>query len=82
MFGIVKAVLPKVIKLGFGKAEVVKTGKGLAVGGIGAAAVQVLVSYGWLPQALMEPDVLPYTVAVAAAIVNALRQFIRDNTTL
>ena len=81
MLGVlIKSVLPKIIKVGFGKTEVVKTGKGLAVGGMGAAAVQIAASMGWLPEAVLEPAVLPYTVAIAAAIVNALRQFIRDNT--
>jgi hypothetical protein len=47
---------------------------------MGAAAVQIAASMGWLPEAVLEPAVLPYTVAIAAAIVNALRQFIRDNT--
>tara|TARA_R110000824_G_C15048606_1_gene661173 strand:+ start:118 stop:414 length:297 start_codon:yes stop_codon:yes gene_type:complete len=77
---ILKKVLPKVIKVGFGKAEALKTTKGLAVGGVGVAAVQILASYGWLPEAALDPTVMPYTVVLAGAAVNVLRQFVRDNT--
>ena len=77
---ILKKVLPKVIKVGFGKAEALKTTKGLAVGGVGVAAVQVATNMGWLPASIIGPAVLPYTIVMAGAICNAARQFIRDNT--
>jgi hypothetical protein len=80
MLGLLKKVLPKAIKIGFGKVEALKATKGLAVGGVGAAAVTVLNSYGYIPEQFLAPEVLPYTVAVVAAIVNFLRQVIRDNT--
>ena len=43
--------LPK-IKLGFGKAEVVKSAKGAAIAGVGAVAYTGLSSVGLLPDIL------------------------------
>jgi|TARA_R110001592_G_scaffold269115_3_gene535469 hypothetical protein len=67
------------IKLGFGKKEASKTGKGAVVGGVGALAYSIIDGMGYMPGALSSPDIVPYVVAGLAAAINFVRQFIVDN---
>ena len=67
------------IKLGVGKAEIAKTGKGAMVGGTGALAYSIISGMGYMPDAFSTPDVVPYVVAGLAAMINFIRQFIVDN---
>ena len=67
------------IKLGIGKAEITKTGKGAVVGGVGALAYSIISGMGYMPNAFSTPDVVPYVVAGLAAAINFVRQFIVDN---
>ena len=67
------------IKLGIGKAEITKTGKGAVVGGTGALAYSIISGMGYMPDAFSTPDVVPYVVAGLAAAINFIRQFIVDN---
>ena len=67
------------IKLGIGKAEITKTGKGAMVGGTGALAYSIISGMGYMPDAFSTPDVVPYIVAGLAAAINFVRQFIVDN---
>jgi len=67
------------VKLGFGKKEAAKTGKGAVVGGVGALAYSIISGVGYMPDAFTAPDVVPYVVAGLAAAINFVRQFIRDN---
>ena len=67
------------VKLGFGKKEAAKTGKGAVVGGVGALAYSIISGMGYMPNAFSTPDVVPYVVAGLAAAINFVRQFIVDN---
>ena len=67
------------VKLGFGKKEAAKTGKGAVVGGAGALAYSIISGMGYMPDAFSTPDVVPYVVAGLAAMINFIRQFIVDN---
>jgi len=67
------------VKLGFGKKEAAKTGKGAVVGGVGAFAYSIISGMGYMPDAFSTPDVVPYVVAGLAAMINFIRQFIVDN---
>ena len=67
------------VKLGFGKKEAAKTGKGAVVGGAGAFAYSIISGMGYMPDAFSTPDVVPYVVAGLAAMINFIRQFIVDN---
>ena len=67
------------IKLGIGKAEITKTGKGAMVGGTGALAYSIISGMGYMPDAFTSADVVPYVVAGLAAAINFVRQFIVDN---
>jgi len=67
------------VKLGFGKKEAAKTGKGAVVGGVGAFAYSIISGMGYMPDAFSTPDVVPYVVAGLAAAINFIRQFIVDN---
>ena len=67
------------VKLGFGKKEAAKTGKGAVVGGAGALAYSIISGMGYMPNAFSTPDVVPYVVAGLAAAINFVRQFIVDN---
>ena len=67
------------VKLGFGKKEAAKTGKGAVVGGVGAFAYSIISGMGYMPDAFSTPDVVPYVVAGLAAAINFIRQFIADN---
>jgi len=67
------------VKLGFGKKEIAKTGKGAVVGGVGALAYSIISGMGYMPNAFSTPDVVPYVVAGLAAAINFVRQFIVDN---
>jgi len=67
------------VKLGFGKKEAAKTGKGAVVGGAGAFAYSIISGMGYMPDAFSTPDVVPYVVAGLAAAINFIRQFIVDN---
>ena len=66
-------------KLGIGKTEITKTGKGAVVGGVGALAYSIIDGMGYMPGALSSPDIVPYVVAGLAAAINFVRQFIVDN---
>jgi hypothetical protein len=67
------------VKLGFGKKEIAKTGKGAVVGGAGALAYSIISGMGYMPDAFSTPDIVPYVVAGLAAAINFVRQFIVDN---
>jgi len=67
------------VKLGFGKKEIAKTGKGAVVGGAGALAYSIISGMGYMPDAFTSADVVPYVVAGLAAAINFVRQFIVDN---
>jgi len=67
------------VKLGFGKKEAAKTGKGAVVGGAGALAYSIISGMGYMPDAFSSADVVPYVVAGLAAAINFIRQFIVDN---
>ena len=67
------------IKLGVGKAEIAKTGKGAVVGGAGALAYSIISGMGYMPDAFTSAAVVPYVVAGLAAAINFVRQFIVDN---
>ena len=67
------------VKLGFGKKEAAKTGKGAVVGGVGAFAYSIISGMGHMPDAFTSPDVVPYVVAGLSAAINFVRQFIVDN---
>ena len=67
------------VKLGFGKKEIAKTGKGAVVGGAGALAYSIISGMGYMPDAFSSADVVPYVVAGLAAMINFIRQFIVDN---
>ena len=67
------------VKLGFGKKEAAKTGKGAVVGGFGALAYSIISGMGYMPDAFTTPDVVPYVVAGLAAAINFVRQLIVDN---
>ena len=67
------------IKLGIGKAEITKTGKGAVVGGAGALAYSIISGMDYMPAAFTAPDIVPYVVAGLAAVINFVRQFIKDN---
>ena len=67
------------IKLGIGKAEITKTGKGAVVGGTGALMYSILDGVGYMPGALSAPDVVPYVVAGLAAVINFVRHFFTDH---
>ena len=66
--------LPK-IGISFGSREAVKSVKGAAVAGVGAAVYSALLSAGVIPNALQSPDVTPYVVAGLSVAVNMVRQF-------
>ena len=74
-----KDLLLKHIKIGIGKTEISKTGKGAAVGGVGAIAYSVISDLGYMPGAFTAPDVVPYVVAGMAAAINAVRQFFTNH---
>ena len=74
-----KDLLIKHIKLGIGKTEISKTGKGAVVGGVGALAYSIISGMGYMPDAFTAPDVVPYVVAGLSAAINFVRQFIVDN---
>ena len=67
------------IKLGIGKTEITKTGKGAVVGGVGALAYSLIDGMGYMPGALSAPDVVPYVVAGLAAGINLIRQFFTNH---
>ena len=67
------------VKLGFGKKEAAKTGKGAVVGGVGAFAYSIISGMGYMPDAFTSTDVVPYVVAGLSAAINFVRQFIVDN---
>jgi hypothetical protein len=67
------------VKLGFGKKEAAKTGKGAVVGGAGALAYSIISGMGYMPDAFSTPEVVPYIVAGLAVAINFVRQFIKDN---
>jgi hypothetical protein len=74
-----KDLLIKHVKIGIGKTEISKTGKGAAVGGVGAIAYSLITDMGYMPQALSAPDVIPYVVAGLSAGINFVRQFFTNH---
>ena len=66
------------IKLGFGKKEASKTGKSLAVGGVGAIAFDIISKIGYMPEIASDPDLMPYAIAGLTVAINAVRQFFSD----
>jgi len=68
------------VSIGFGKKEVSKTTKGVAIGGVGAVAYSIIVDFGYMPSALTAPDTVPYVVAGLSSIINAVRQFVAKHT--
>ena len=74
-----KDLLVKHIKIGIGKKEIGKTGKGAAVGGVGALAYSLISNMGYMPDALTTPDVVPYVVAGMSAGINFIRQFFTNH---
>ena len=74
-----KDLIVKHIKLGIGKKEIGKTGKGAVVGGVGALAYSIISNMGYMPDALTTPDVVPYVVAGMSAAINAVRQFFTNH---
>jgi len=74
-----KDLLIKHIKIGIGKKEIGKTGKGAAVGGVGALAYSIISNMGYMPDALTTPDVVPYVVAGMSAGINFIRQFFTNH---
>lgn len=71
--------IKKNIQVGFGKKETVKTAKGAAVGGVGAVAYTIISNLGYMPSALSTPDLVPYVVAGLSTVINAVRQFLKNN---
>ena len=71
--------LPK-IKLGFGKAEVVKSAKGAEIAGVCPVAYTGLSSIGLLPDILKGEEIAPYTVAALAVLVNLARQLLTQHS--
>ena len=67
------------IKLGIGKAEITKTGKGAVLGGTGARMYSIISGMDYMPAALTTPDVVPYVVAGLAAVINFVRHFFTDH---
>ena len=67
------------IKLGVGKAEIAKTGKGAMVGGTGALAYSIISGMGYMPDDFSAPDVMPYVVAGLATAINFVRHFFTDH---
>ena len=67
------------IKLGVGKAEIAKTGKGAMVGGTGALAYSIISGVGYMPDAFTAPDVMPYVVAGLSTVINFVRQFFTNH---
>ena len=74
-----KDLLIKHVKIGVGKTEITKTGKGMAVGGVGAIAYSVISDMGFMPGSLTAPDVIPYVVAGLSAGINFVRQFFTNH---
>ena len=74
-----KDLIVKHIKLGIGKKEIGKTGKGAVVGGVGALAYSIISNMGYMPDALTTPDVVPYVVAGMSAAITAVRQFFTNH---
>ena len=69
------AILRKNIKLGFGKKEATKTGKSVAVGGVGAVAFDIISNLGYMPEAATAPSLMPYAIAGLTVAINSIRQF-------
>ena len=74
-----KDFIKKNVSIGFGKKEVSKTTKGVAIGGVGAVAYSVISNMGYMPESLSTPDVVPYVVAGLSSIINAVRQFFQNH---
>ena len=67
------------MKFRFKKKEIVKTVKGAMVGTAGASAAIGGVEAGVLTPDLLEPPVGPYVVAGIGVLIQAIRQFFKDN---
>ena len=74
-----KDLLIKHVRIGIGKTEISKTGKGAAVGGVGAIAYSLITDMGFMPGAFTAPDVIPYVVAGLSAGINFVRQFFTNH---
>ena len=67
------------IKLGIGKTEIAKTGKGAVVGGTGALVYSIISGMGYMPDAFTAPDVMPFVVAGLTTGLNFVRQFFTNH---
>ena len=67
------------IKLGIGKTEIAKTGKGAVVGGTGALVYSIISGMGYMPDAFTTPDIMPFVVAGLSTGINFLRQFFTNH---
>ena len=66
-------------KLGIGKTEITKTGKGAVVGGTGALVYSIISGMGYMPDAFTTPDIMPFVVAGLSTGINFLRQFFTNH---
>ena len=66
-------------KLGIGKTEIAKTGKGAVVGGTGALVYSIISGMGYMPDAFTTPDVMPFIVAGLTTGINFIRQFFTNH---
>ena len=66
-------------KLGIGKTEIAKTGKGAVVGGTGALVYSIISGMGYMPDAFTTPDIMPFVVAGLSTGINFLRQFFTNH---
>ncbi len=67
------------MKFRFKKKEILKTVKGAMVGTAGASVAIGGVEAGVLTKELLEPPVGPYVVAGIGVLIQAVRQFFKDN---
>ena len=72
------SILKNNIKVGFGKKEASKTGKSLAVGGVGAIAFDIISKIGYMPEMASDPELMPYAIAGLTVAINTIRQFFAD----
>ena len=68
-------ILKQNIKMGFGKKEAFKSGKSLAVGGVGAIAFDIITKIGYMPEMASDPELMPYAIAGLTVAINTIRQF-------
>ena len=71
--GVFKAISPRFSIDLLGAKKVVK---GAGVGGLGAMAIVFLVKMGWLPDKMLDPDVIAFLTVLAGVAVNFVRQIL------